>query len=627
MGTLSTSGTVRLTMGQAVVNYLTHQYSERDGQRQRLIAGMFGIMGHGNVAGVGQGAAQFRNDMRWMQVRNEQSMVHAAVAFAKERKGLSTLACSASIGPGATNMITGATTATINRLPVLLLPSDIYVTRRQGPVLQQIEHPLEGDTSSNDAFRPVSRYFDRISRAEQLLTALPEAMRVLTTPGETGAVTLALPQDLQSMAHDYPASFFADREWRVRRPEPSDRDIADVLELLANASRPVIVAGGGVMYSDATDDLVALAAAAGIPIIETFAGRGACSVNDWFALGGVGVTGNPLANKVARDADLVIAIGTRLADFVTASQSIFQHPDVRFVGINVSAHDAYKNGALPVVADARATISRLLGGITPAHSTSAAYRQEVAEGRGEWITVRDAVLAPSDEPLPPQAELVGAMNRSAQRGDVIIAAAGSAPGDVMMAWDATGGRSVHLEWGTSCMGYEIPAGIGARLARPDGEVIVFIGDGTFLMQPSEIVSSLQEGLRITIVISVNYGFQCIRDLQLATTGADFANEFRERDGASLAGDYVQLDLAKVAEGLGATVHRASTVAEFDDALAKSRSADRTTVIVIETTRERSLPGSEVWNEVIPPEVSGDGSGELIYAGYAESRDRLQRFYY
>ncbi len=623
----STLGTVRLTMGQAVVKYLTHQYSERDGESRRLIAGMFGIMGHGNVAGVGQGAAQFREDMRFMQVRNEQSMVHAAVAFAKESRGLSTLACTASIGPGATNMITGATTATINRLPVLLLPSDIYVTRRQGPVLQQIEHPIEGDISSNDAFRPVSRYFDRISRAEQLLTALPEAMRVLTTPGETGAVTLALPQDLQSMAHDYPISFFADRQWRVRRPEPSDADIAEVLGLLASASRPVIVAGGGVMYSDASDELVALATAAGIPIVETFAGRGACTVDDWFALGGLGVIGNPMANKVAGDADLVIAIGTRLADFITASQSLFQHPDVRFVGINASAHDAYKNGALPVVADALVTLSRLLAGITPAHVTSDAYRREITDARTDWIEIRDAVLAPSDRPLPPQAELVGVMNRNAQRGDVIIAAAGSAPGDVMMAWDATGGRSVHLEWGTSCMGYEIPAGIGSRLARPDGEVIVFIGDGTFLMQPSEIVTSLQEGLRITIVISVNYGFQCIRDLQVATTGTDFGNEFRQRAGAALAGEYVQLDLAKVAEGLGATVLRASTIAEFDAALATSRSAERTTVIVIETTRQRALPGSEVWNEVIPPEVTDDGRGDLIYAGYVESRDRLQRFYY
>lgn len=292
------------------------------------------------------------------------------------------------------------------------------------------------------------------------------------------------------------------------------------------------------------------------------------------------------------DADLVIAIDTRLGDFTTASESLFQHPDVRFVGINPSAHDAYKNDALPVVADARVTPSRLLEGITDA--------------RTDWIEVRASVLAPSDQPLPPQAELVGVMNRNAQRGDVIIAAAGSAPGDVMMAWDATGGRSVHLESGTSCMGYEIPAGIGSRLARPDGEVIVFTGDGTFLMQPSEIVTSLQEDLCITIVISVNYGFQCIRDLQVATTGVDFGNEFRQRAGVPLTGEYVHLDLAKVAEGFGATVLRASTVAEFEAAIPTSRLAERTTVIVIETTRQRALPGSEVWNEVIPPEVTEDG---------------------
>jgi 3D-(3,5/4)-trihydroxycyclohexane-1,2-dione acylhydrolase (decyclizing) len=614
-------------MGQAVVRYLTHQYSERDGHVRRLVPGMFGIMGHGNVAGVGAALAGFREEMRYLQVRNEQSMVHAAIGFAKESKGLSTLACSASIGPGATNMITGATTATINRIPVLLLPSDIYVTRRQGPVLQQIEHPLEGDTSSNDAFRPVSRYFDRISRAEQLLTALPEAMRVLTTPGETGAVTLALPQDLQSMAHDYPASFFTDRQWRVRRPEPSDADIADVLELLASAERPLIVAGGGVLYSDATAELMALARAAGIPVAETFAGRGACTEDDWFCLGGLGVTGNPMANAVARRADLVVAVGTRLADFVTASQSLFQDPGVRFVGINVCAQDAYKNGALPVVADAKVVLRRLSEGLSPAHATDDSYRHEVSGARREWTVVRDAVLAPSQGTEPPQAQVVGALQRAAQPGDVIIAAAGSAPGDLMMAWDASGDRSVHLEWGTSCMGYEIPAGIGARLARPDGEVVVFIGDGTFLMQPSEIVSAVQERARLTIVISVNHGFQCIRDLQLATTGVDFGNEFRVREGSALAGDYVDLDLAKVAEGLGAIVHRADTIAEFETALAQSRTAERTTVIVIETTRQRALPGSGVWNEVIPPEVAIDGSPEPLHAAYVEARDRVQRFYY
>ncbi|KAB1642313.1 3D-(3,5/4)-trihydroxycyclohexane-1,2-dione acylhydrolase (decyclizing) [Gulosibacter chungangensis] len=618
--------TIRLTVGQAVVKYLAAQYTERDGVSRRAIPGIFGIFGHGNVAGVGQGLAEFRDEMTYHQVRNEQSMVHAATAYAKESKGLSTYACTASIGPGSTNMATGAATATINRLPVLLLPSDIYVTRRQGPVLQQLEHPLAGDLSVNDLFRPISRYFDRISRAEQLLTALPETMRVLTTPGETGAVTLSLPQDLQSLAYEYPASFFEERHWRVDRTPPTPEAIADAVSLLREAERPLIVAGGGLRYSEAEQTLHDFAHAHGIPVVETFAGRGSSLVEDELALGGLGATGNVAAGRIARDADLVICIGTRLNDFITGSHSVFRNPSVRFININTSRYDAYKNGGLPLVGDARAVLERLnQEGIR--FTSSEGYRREVAETRAEWREERERVFSPTDAEVPPQAEVIGAMLRQARSGDLVVAAAGSAPGDLQRGWDATEGRDCHIEWGTSCMGYEIPAAIGARFARPEGRITVAIGDGTFLMMPSEIVTAVQEGIDMTIVLSENHGFQCIRDLQLATTGFDFGNEFRHRGDSWLSEDYISLDLGKVVEGLGATLTRVRGAAEFEQALVDTRDARGVTVILIETDRERTLPDSDVWNEVIPSEVTHSATGAELFPAYEQVRDERQKFYY
>lgn len=616
--------TVRLTLGQAVVKYLAAQHTERDGVTRRAVPGMYGIFGHGNVAGVGQGLAEFRDQITYRQMRNEQSMVHAATAFARESKGLSTLACTASIGPGSTNMATGAAAATINRLPVLLLPSDIYVTRRQGPVLQQLEHPLAGDVSVNDMFRPVSRYFDRISRAEQLLTALPEAMRVLTTPGETGAVALSLPQDLQSLAYEFPTRLFDERTWRVERTPPVDEAIADAVAILNQAERPLIVAGGGVRYSEAEQALHEWAHARGIPVVETFAGRGSSLMEDDLALGGLGATGNVAAGRIASSADVVVCIGTRLNDFITGSHSAFRHPDVRFININVSRYDAYKNGGIPVVGDAKVVIERLAqatSGMSPQ-----VYREEVAATRAEWRAERDRLTAPTEVEVPPQSEILGALQRHARNGDLVVAAAGSAPGDLQRGWDATDGRDVHIEWGTSCMGYEIPAGIGARFARPEGRITVFIGDGTFMMLPSEIASAVQEGIDLTIILSVNHGFQCIRDLQLATTGFDFGNEFRHREEA-LTGDYLELDLGKVAEGLGANVSRVRGAAEFEEALDATRDHPGVTVILVETDRERTLPDSDVWNEVIPSEVALSGTGAQLFPAYAGVKDERQKFYY
>lgn len=622
-----TQNTVELTVGQAVVKYLSAQYTCRDDVKRRLIADAFGIMGHGNVAGIAQGLAQFPDALPYHQVRNEQSMVHAAVAFAKESKGLATFACSSSIGPGSTNMVTGAATATINRLPVLLLPSDIYVTRRQGPVLQQLEHPLAGDVSVNDTFRPVSRYFDRVSRAEQLLTALPEAMRVLTTPGETGAVTLSLPQDLQSFAHEFPVSFFEERVWDVDRAPAVERAICEAVELIGAARRPLVVAGGGLRYSEGEQALHEFVHRLGIPVVETFAGRGSALVEDDLALGGLGVTGNVAAGQIAAKADLVICIGTRLNDFITGSHSAFRNPDVKFINVNVSRYDALKNGGVPVVGDARAVLEQFSEAVAEHERTCEAYQQEVTEVRRAWLAERETVFAPSGASVPPQAEVVGAMLRHAQRGDLVIAAAGGAPGDLQRGWDATEGRDCHLEWGTSCMGYEIPAGIGARFARPEGRITVFIGDGTFMMLPSEIVTAVQEGIDLTIVLSENHGFQCIRDLQLATTGYDFGNEFRVREGEALTGEYVGLDLGKVAEGLGAKVYRAADAGDLERLLEETRDAAGVTLLLIETDRRRTLPDADVWNEVVPPEVASVGTGEMLHREYRDIRDERQMFYY
>ncbi|MBX5469206.1 MAG: 3D-(3,5/4)-trihydroxycyclohexane-1,2-dione acylhydrolase (decyclizing) [Thermoleophilaceae bacterium] len=629
--------TVRLTTAQAIVRYLSVQYSERDGNRRRLVPGMFGIFGHGNVAAVGQALEEHGEGLTYLQARNEQSMVHTASAFAKASRRLATLACTSSIGPGATNMVTGAALATINRLPVLLLPGDIYATRRQGPVLQQLEHPLAGDVSVNDAFRPVSRFFDRISRPEQLLTALPEAMRVLTSPEEAGAVVLALPQDIQAEAYDFPERFFAERTWQVRRPVPDQASIEAVAELLAGARRPLIIAGGGVIYSEAEAELEALAESHGIPVAETFGGKGAVRRQAWWGLGGLGLEGNPACNQIAAEADVILCVGTRLTDFATASQSLFQHPDVRFAAINVCDRDAHKQGAIPVVADAREALRALdaalsARGVTP----SERYRAEVSERRDRWEVERDAALHGDHEAGMTQGRLIGVMQDSAQAGDTIIAAAGGPPGDLLKVWDATGGRACHLEFGYSCMGYELPAALGVRMAQPEGEVVSFIGDGTFLMSPSEIVTAVQEGLKITLVISENHGFQVIRRLQMLRAGREFGNEFRARrgdasgDGAlaggRLEGDYLSLDLAKVAEGLGATAFRVSTPEETRDALARARELDGPVVIVAETVPHVDLPGSGAWWDVAPSEVSGDELVRKLRAEYEADRERLQRYY-
>ena len=620
--------TIRMTTAQAVVKYLQAQHSERDGVQRRLIPAIFGIFGHGNVIGLGQALEEVGGDLPFHQGRNEQSMAHAAAAFAKATFRTQTLACTASIGPGSTNMITAAAGATINRLPLLLFPGDVYATRHQGPVLQQLEHPLAGDVSVNDCFRPVARFFDRITRPEQLLTALPEAMRVLTSPSETGTVVVGLPQDVQSHAFDFPANFFDERAWRIERPLPDPRRITEALELLRAAERPLLIAGGGVHYAQAWDELAAFATQVGIPVAETFAGKGAMREDSRLTLGGVGLEGNPAAGRIAKDADLVLCVGTRMTDFTTGSHTLFQHPGVRFVGINVWGRDGYKDGALPIVADAREALSALTAAVAEEGiATAQDYRDEVTSTRQAWLEERAALAEPVDGEAMSQAQLILALNEAAQPGDTVIAAAGTPPGDLLKIWDSTGGRNCHLEFGFSCMGYELPAGVGVRMAQQEDEVYVYIGDGTFVLNPGELVTALQEGMKITVVISENHGFQSIQRLQLWRHGRRFGNEFRARTNGRLEGDYIELDLARTAEGLGAAAWRVETPEEFRGALDAARGERRTCVIVAETEPQRYLPGSDVWWDVAPAEVSGEHEVTERRAEYERERNELQRFYY
>lgn len=624
--------TIRLTMAQALVKYLQVQHSERDGQQRRLIPAMYAIFGHGNVAGLGQALFEYGGkELPHLQARHEQSMVHTAIGYSKANLRTATLACAASIGPGSTNMLTGAATATINRIPVLLLPADYYATRHQGPVLQQLEHPVSGDVSVNDSFRPLSRFFDRISRPEQLLTALPEAMRVLTDPADTGAVTLALPQDVQAHAYDYPSHFFEPRVWRIERRLPDPQRIEEAVALLKAARRPAIIAGGGLHYAQAWDELQTFAEAFGIPVGETMGGKGAMRRVSPLMLGGFGVTGNPAAGKIISQADLVICVGTRLTDFTTGSMTAFQQPLVKFISVNVGAHDAYKMGALPLVADAREALRALTraaeaAGLKP----NPAYLREIQVANGAWqAQLHEEVSQPKPGEIMNQGQLISVINAEAQAGDTIVAAAGGPPGDLHQIWDATGGRTCHLEFGFSCMGYEIPAGLGVRMSQPKGEVIVLVGDGTYIMNPMELITAVQEKLKVTVVIAENHGFQIIRRLQMARTGRSFGNEFRERDQVAnrLEGDYLPLDLVKNAASMGAKTWHAFTPEEVRQALREARQAAGPCVIVAEIEKHRYLPGGGVWWDVAAAEVTNDGVTQELRAAYEDDRQRLQRLYY
>lgn len=615
--------TVRLTVGQAILRFLQVQYSERDGQERRLIPALWGIYGHGNLVGLGQAMLEYGQDLPYHQPRNEQSMVHTAAAYAKAVRRLATLACTSSIGPGATNMVTGAALATVNRLPVLLLPSDYYVTRLQGPVLQQLEHPISADVSVNDCFRPVSRFFDRITRPEQLLTALPEAMRVLVDPAETGAVTLALPQDLQAFAADWPERFFARRVWHVERRPPETCQIETAVAWLRAAERPLIIAGGGVIYSEAERELLEFARQYRIPVGETTAGLGSLTEElPWF-LGGFGTNGTPVGGRVAAVADLVLAIGTRLTDFCTGSQTAFQHSGVRFINLNVAGHDAHKQGALALVADARSGLRALAeAGAAAGLQSYDKWSAEVADWAGQWRHQRDhevCVERPGER--LGIAPVIGALNAQAAPGDSVTAAAGYAPGDLLKLWQATGGRRAQIEFGYSCMGYELPAGLGVRMAQPEGEVYVFVGDGSYLLTPAELATALQHDLKVTVVLIDNHGFQSIKGMQQAKSGSGLGNELRHRQPATarLDGEYLAIDYVGHAESLGARGFRARTLAEFRAALAAARAERRSCLIAVDVDGDLRPPGSGMYWDFEVAEVSGDPRVQALRADLERQR--------
>ena len=620
--------TVRLTVGQAIVRFMAQQYVERDGHQQRFIAGVWGIFGHGNVAGLGQALEELGDaeGMPYLRPQNEQAQVHIAAAFARHRNRLQTYACMSSVGPGALNMVTGAATATVNRIPVLLLPSDYFANRAPDPVLQQVEHPIERDSSANDAFRPVSRFFDRISRPEQLISSLPDAFRVLTDPAETGAVTISLPEDVQAEAFDWPTRMFERRVWRVRRPLPVAAELADAVALITAAKAPLIVTGGGTIYAEATDELSAFATRFGIPVVETQAGKGALSWDHPMNAGPVGTNGGLAANRLGHDADLVISVGTRLGDFATASKTTFQNPDARFIGINVGPMDANKLRATPVVADAREALRALDAALSAAgySGTSAAYRERAAALKREWDTIVTGLRTVNGEPGDlGQAEVIGVVNDAVGGHATVVCAAGSLPGDLLRLWRVDDPKAYHVEYGFSCMGYEIAAGLGVRLADADREVVVMVGDGSYLMLNSEIVTAVAEGLKLTIVVLDNHGYQCILALQRGVGVPDFGNELRFRDRTTnrLTGPYVPIDFRAHAEAMGALGLLARTPDELRDALAQARAADRISVILVPTEPEKRVPGFESWWDVPVAAASAQDGVRDARATYELDRSR------
>ena len=596
-------------MAQALVRFLGAQYVERDGVEHRFIAGCFGIFGHGNLTGVGQALAQHADLLTYYQARNEQAMVHTAAGFAKMRNRLATFACTTSIGPGATNMVTGAAAATVNRLPVLLLPGDVFASHRPDPVLQQLESPSRGDISVNDSFIPVSRYFDRIERAEQLIPAAISAMRVLTSQSDTGAVTLALPQDVQTEAYDYPDRFFEMRIWHISRPLPDASALDRAAGLVRSSKQPLLIAGGGVIYSEATEVLRRLVRRSGIPVAETQAGKGSLPFDHPGALGAVGATGTPAANRIAAEADIVIGVGTRYSDFTTGSRTAFQNPDVRFVNINVAELDSHKLGGMALTGDARATLEALDGRLQ-SWTVSDGYQTHYEQLRKEWDREVSRLYALSHAPLPAQSEVIGAVNDLSAPRDVVVCAAGSMPGDLHKLWRTRDAKGYHVEYGYSTMGYEIAGGFGVKLADPSREVYVMVGDGSYLMMSQEIVTSIQERAKLTIVLVDNEGFASIGSLSRSKGMAGFGTRYRYRSDGSLGDDARQddgarlpVDLALSAEGLGAHVFRARNIEELRDAIVAAKKIDRTVVIHIAVDRYEGVPSYDSWWEVPVAEVA------------------------
>jgi 3D-(3,5/4)-trihydroxycyclohexane-1,2-dione acylhydrolase (decyclizing) len=623
----------RLTVAQALVRFLAVQEVERDGVRSRFFAGCYGIFGHGNVAGLGQALHQYRDLLPYHPARNEQGMVHIAAGYARQRNRLGAFACTTSVGPGATNMVTGAALATINRLPVLLLPGDTFATRTPHPVLQQLEVPWDSTVSVNDCLRPVSRFYERVERPEQLIPAALEALRVLTDPAETGAVTLAMPEDVQAEAFEVPDEFLEQRTWTVYRQPPAPEALARAAHLIRSAKRPVIVAGGGVIYSEAIEALRSLVDATGIPVCETQAGRGALVSEHPLSLGAVGATGTSAANRLARDADLVIGVGTRWSDFTTASKSAFQDPGVRFVNVNVAAFDAAKQSGLPVLGDARITLEQLRDALA-GHRVDSAWEERAASESREWAAelARLTSLDGDHAGPPTQAQIIKEINDAAGQTGIVVCAAGSAPGDLHKLWVARdpAGKGYHVEYGYSCMGYEIPGGIGVKLAAPEREVYVLVGDGSYLMLPGELVTAVAQQVPIVIVLVDNHGYASIGALSRSVGSSGFGTLYRFSDNGSVPVDpasteALPLDLAANAESLGARVIRAGSVAELRDALAIARGADGPVVVYIEADRYSGVPGYESWWDVPVAEVSEEAPVRAAREAY--ERDHMAQRQY
>ncbi len=622
--------TKRMTMAQAVISFLKNQYVERDGVELPFFAGCFGIFGHGNIAGIGQ-ALQQMPEFRYYQARNEQAMVHIATAYAKTRNRMQTLVCTSSIGPGATNMVTGAAAATINRLPVLLLPGDMFARRNVAPVLQQLESEHTQDISVNDCFKPVSRYWDRITRPEQVLTALPEALRVLTSPVETGAVTLALPQDVQAEAYAYPETLFYKRVWHIPRNRPDRRSLEQAAAWIRASRRPLIIAGGGVIYSEATGTLQRFVDQIGIPVGETMAGKGSLCYDHPLSLGAIGATGTFAANRVAKEADLIIGIGTRYSDFTTASKTAFQHPEVRFINMNVAEFDAAKHLAMPLTGDAKVTLEELLALLDDYH-VDAGYRAQVEQLHVSWDAEVERIYAIRNAPLPSQGELIGAVNEVSAPDAIMVCAAGSLPGDLHKLWRARHPKNYHMEYGYSCMGYEIAGGLGAKMAAPDRDVYVMVGDGSYLMMNSEIVTSIQENHKLIIVLLDNHGFKSIGALSRSLGQDGFGTRYAAPRNGILPGDKdgadvqeLPVDLAANARSLGAYVIECETYADFVAALEVVRTTERTSVIYIQNDRYQSVPGYESWWDVPVAEVSTSPQIQTAHAEWEAMRAQERYF--
>jgi 3D-(3,5/4)-trihydroxycyclohexane-1,2-dione acylhydrolase (decyclizing) len=615
--------TTRLTVAQAIVTFLKNQYSERDGVEHRLFEGCLGIFGHGNVAGMGQALEQDPG-LPYYLFRNEQAMVHTAAAFAKTSNRLRCLACTTSIGPGATNMVTGAATATVNRLPVLLLPGDIFARRNVAPVLQQLESSSTQDISVNDCFKPVSRYWDRIERPEQILTSLPAAMRVLTSAADTGAVVLALPQDVQAEAFDFPAAFFEKRIWTIARARCDSGLLAQAAQWIRSARKPLLIAGGGVIYSEATDALATFAVQTGIPVVETQAGKGSLSYDHPQALGAMGVTGTPGANILAREADIILGVGTRYSDFTTASQTAFQNPAVKFVNINVSEFDSGKQLGLPLTGDARVTLQELAEALK-GFQTDASHAARVRSLREDWEKEVDRIYGLNFGPPISQGEVIGVVNEISGPRDVVVCAAGSLPGDLHKLWRTRDPKGYHLEYGYSCMGYEISGGLGVKMAAPEREVYVMVGDGSYLMMAQEIVTSLQEGYKLNIVLLDNHGFSSIGGLSRACGNQGMGTEYRYRRDGKLQGDPIAVDFVANARSLGADAVRAHTRADLRKALLEAKKSSKTTVVVIETSYSQRVPGYESWWDVPIAEVSEIKSVQDARKKYVETRKKERAF--